>query len=405
MALASEDYATKAWVRFADLPALQHPAINFIQGSADAVDCENLTATIKQHGSSETTKVQYDYLVAASGLRRPWPVVPQSLTRPAYLKEAQANIDACKTAEHGVVIIGGGAVGVEMAAELKLVEPNTKVTLIHSRDRLLSAEPLPDEFKDAVAPLVREAGVELILGARVTSTVPSSSNNTVGTSTNTTTYTLTLSNNTTLTASHVLSAISHSTPTTSYLPPTSLDTEGFVKIAPTLHFTSDVPHARRHFAVGDLAAWSGIRRCGAAMHMGHYAAYNIHQQLLFDSASNTSRPSSAHTAGDDAAGKVQEKPRFLSLNEFPPVIGLAVGRKAITYGGPADGVKSGEDVEQLMFGGDLGWGICWRYLKLGETCPAPAPEPTVAPEDDAVAAMAEDLKIQSEGVPVVASAA
>lgn len=389
MALASDAYASKAWVKFEDLAALQHPAVKFVHGSVDAVDPETLTAQVKTHGSPQSSEVKYDYLVAASGLRRPWPVVPQSLTRSEYLKEAQSNIDACENAEHGVVVIGGGAVGVEMAAELKLVQPQTKVTLIHSRDKLLSAEPLPDDFKDAVAPLVRDAAVDLILGARVTATdrSPSDAN----------TQILTLSNNTTLKASHVISAISQPIPTTSYLPATALDAEGYVKIAPTLHFASDTTahHARRHFAVGDIAAWSGIKRCGAAMHMGHYAAFNIHQQLL--SSSRTSPAKALDVA----------KPAFMSLAEHPPVIGLAVGRTAVTYG-PADGVKSGADVEKIMFGGDLGWSICWNYLRLGERNPPPASAPVEELAELELREMDEKVVVEvavKEGARVVASAA
>jgi len=51
-----------------------------------------------------------------------------------------------KDVAQGVVVIGGGAVGVEIATELKVVMPDLKVTLVHSRNRLLSSEPLPDEF-------------------------------------------------------------------------------------------------------------------------------------------------------------------------------------------------------------------------------------------------------------------
>jgi NADH dehydrogenase FAD-containing subunit len=363
MALADEAYASKAWVKFQDLAALRHPAVNFIQGSIQTVNCEKLAANIKVHASGESVSQKYDYLVAATGLRRPWPVVPQSLTREAYLKETKANIDACKSAAHGVVVIGGGAVGVEMAAELKLVQPNTHVTLIHSRSQLLSAEPLPDTFKDAIAPLVCEAGVDsLLLSTRVNSITPSPTEPSL--------QLLTLSDSTTLTASHVLSAISHPTPTTTYLPAAALDTEGFVKIAPTLHFPSDTtspPNAtlsQRHFAVGDIAAWSGIKRCGAAMHMGHFAAYNIHQQLLEE------KYAASLDAEGNAAGRVY-KAKFMSLSEHPNVLGLAVGRKAITYS-EAEGVKSGEDVEKLMFGGDLGWSICWNYLGLGREDPGPA---------------------------------
>jgi NADH dehydrogenase FAD-containing subunit len=362
---------------------LKHHSVKFIQGSVQNVDCDGLAATIKLHGSDKSIQQDYDYLVAASGLRRPWPVVPQSLTRTEYLQEAHSNISATKSSEHGVVVIGGGAVGVEMAAELKMVQPNTKVTLIHSRDKLLSAEPLPDEFKSAIEPLVHEAGVDnLLLNTRVTSIDPlpcSSSDNA---------KLLTLSNGTTQTASHVISAISHPTPTTTYLPSSALDAEGYVRIAPSLHFPSDLAdttpaNARRHFAVGDIAAWSGIKRCGAAMHMGHYAAYNIHQQILYGDVVASS------SSSDCGSGSGKEgKAKFMSLEQFPNVIGLAVGKKAITYG-PADGVKQGEDVEKLMFGGDLGWSICWNYLGLGRENPPPAEEP--------VKGQAENLGLEQEG--------
>lgn len=334
-------------MKFDDIPALRHPAIKVIQGSIQSVDCENLTATISRYNNHDQQTVDYDYFIAATGLRRPWPVVPQSLTRDTYLKETQANIDAIESSRHGVVIVGGGAVGVEMAAECKMVQPSAKVTLVHSRDQLLSAEPLPDEFKDGVAPLVREAGVELILSQRVASTQSADTPNTTGS-----TQTLTLANGNTLQASHVLKAVSASVPTSRYLPAITLDAEGYVKIEPTLHFKSESPNSnlKRHFAVGDIALWSGIKRCGAAMHMGHFAAYNIHQGMI------------------SSQGNEVSKPKYMSLNEFPPVIGLAVGKKAISYG-PEQGVKMGEDVMALMFGDDLGWSICWNYLRLGEKNP------------------------------------
>ncbi len=50
----------------------------------------------------------YDYLICATGYRRIWPTVPQSLDRKSYLAEAQGHIDHVKAAEHGVIVIGGG---------------------------------------------------------------------------------------------------------------------------------------------------------------------------------------------------------------------------------------------------------------------------------------------------------
>lgn len=210
LALADEEYAAKAWVRFADIPALQLSHFRFLHGSVKSVDLERKTARYTPHGTTVTEALEYDYLVAATGLRRDWPSVPQARTREEYLEEARPHIEKVGRAEHGVAVIGGGAVGIEMAAELKMVHPHVNVTLIHSRDRLLSSEPLPDDFKDQTLDLLREAGVETLMGNRV---LDISSGPADGSKT------LHLSDNTTLTAREVLNAVSSPKPTTSYLPP------------------------------------------------------------------------------------------------------------------------------------------------------------------------------------------
>ncbi len=60
-----------------------------------------------------------------------------------------------------------GAVGIEMAAELKLAQPHVKVTLVHSRDKLMSAEGLPDSCKDKALELLLEGGVNVLLEHRM----------------------------------------------------------------------------------------------------------------------------------------------------------------------------------------------------------------------------------------------
>jgi NADH dehydrogenase FAD-containing subunit len=93
---------------FSAIPALQVPNLKIIQGSVSAVDCERKIAKIR---SREGEKEEgYDYLVAASGLRRVFPVVPQSLTQETYLAEAEAQIQAIEEAKEAIVVIGGGTV-------------------------------------------------------------------------------------------------------------------------------------------------------------------------------------------------------------------------------------------------------------------------------------------------------
>lgn len=82
------------------------------------------------------------------------------------------------------------------------------------------------------------------------------------------------------------------------------------------------------------------------MHMGHYAATNIYQQLLL-------------------ASKPDHKPEWKEIAEFPAMIALAVGKQAVIYS-PDSGTTWGEDGMKIMFGEDLGWTICWNHLGLGK---------------------------------------
>ncbi|KAH8589395.1 hypothetical protein B0O99DRAFT_692625 [Bisporella sp. PMI_857] len=334
LALAEKAYAAKAWQKFNNLAAFRTSELSYIQGSVVSVDCKSKIATIKAH-SGEELKESYDYLVAASGLRRAWPTVPQSLTQEEYIKETNAHIEKVENAKAGVVVIGGGAVGIEMAAELKLVQPDQKVTLIHSRAELLSSEPLPSSFKAQTLATLQETGVEVILNDRVVEQREVEGE-----------YELTLKDGKTFKTGHVIWAISKQVPTSTYLSDEVLNEEGYVKVSNTLNFLPAPPvtEHNNHFALGDIVLWSGIRRCGGAMHMGHVVAINIHQQLL--------------------AAQTGAAPKFRELAEFPAVIALAVGKKAVLYG-PAEGVTYGEKEMDMMFGNDLGWSICWNYLALG----------------------------------------
>lgn len=213
------------WVRYDDIPALQHPNVRWTQGSITKLDSDRHVAQVKDSKTGELVEHDYDYFIAATGLRRQYPVVPQEVTRKTYLDETGGHVGAVKSASEGVVVIGGGAVGIEMAAELKLTQPEAKVTLVQSRDKLLSAEPLPDEFKGAALEALKEMGVEIVLGrGRVTKTeiIPVDGK--------ASSQRLTLGDGTQLTASHVINAVSSQIPVTSYLPPSVLDNEGLVKI-------------------------------------------------------------------------------------------------------------------------------------------------------------------------------
>ncbi|KAJ3495516.1 hypothetical protein NLG97_g3340 [Lecanicillium saksenae] len=340
LALADSDYTKKAWVKFQDIPSLQRPDVKIVIGSVTTVDCASKTVTTIDAVTKVATEHRYDFFVAASGLRRVWPVVPQSLSRKQYLVEAAEHIHAVSNAQHGVVVVGGGAVGIEMAAELKLVHPRIDVTLAHSRAKLLSAEALSDECKDTALALLRESGVNVLMNHRL------SKSNRVDTMDGSTKYELEFANGHKMAASDVIMAVSQPASTATYMPTTALDENNMVKIKPNLTIVEGTPNDEYHFCAGDAAKWSGIKRCGGAMHGGHYVARNIHQTILRD------RVPGGHEI------------KYSELTEFPAVIGLAVGKKAVASS-PDTGTVSGEDVMQAYFRNDLGFDICWEYMQLG----------------------------------------
>ncbi|KAJ6121212.1 FAD-dependent pyridine nucleotide-disulfide oxidoreductase, partial [Penicillium sp. IBT 18751x] len=325
-ALACEKFASESWTRFQDIPALKSPNIKFIQGSVSSIDCAAKVAQILETETQSTRAEPYDYLVVGSGLRRAFPTVPRSIQRAKFLQEAKRHAGDIRNAREGVVIIGGGAVGVEMAAELKALVPEQKVTLIHSRKRLLSSEPLPDDFAERVETILHEMGVEVILEQRVVDTIA------VDADGERCAWRLTLSGGQQLTTGHVLSAVSRPIPTSTYLSPEALTDDGYVKVHSSLQFSGSVPNSEHHFAVGDVAAWNGIKRCGGAMHMGHYAGNNIYQHILAECGFG--------------------KPSYMTLSPFANMIGLALGHKAVSWT-PDEGTRHGADVLTSLFGEDM----------------------------------------------------
>lgn len=217
----------KFWVKYEDIPALQEPNIHVLHGSVKAVDPSSKTATVALHGSTEPTSLHYNYLVTATGLRRVWPVVPQSVRRKQYLFEVGDHLRNVQTAKHGVVVVGGGAVGIEMAAELKVLQPETEVTLVHSREHLLSAEPLPEETKVKALELLRESGVNVLMSHRLESATAVKTDDELSKCVE-----LAFTNGHKMRASEVVMAVSRSTPVTGFLPVEVLDEEGYVKINP-----------------------------------------------------------------------------------------------------------------------------------------------------------------------------
>lgn len=102
--------------------------------------------------------------VIATGTKLTPPSTLPASTKPdsvSYLqKHAQKVVRSSK-----IVIIGGGAVGVQMATDIKELYPEKSVTLVHSRAKLMNR--FNSALHDIIAERCRELGVQMILGSRV----------------------------------------------------------------------------------------------------------------------------------------------------------------------------------------------------------------------------------------------
>ncbi|EEY16943.1 conserved hypothetical protein [Verticillium alfalfae VaMs.102] len=343
LALASSDYAAKTWIKFRDIPALQRPNIRFVQGSLDKINTATKSATVLSHITKIPQDISYDFMVSATGLRRPWPVVPQSLLRKQFLLEAEEQIHAVHNAPDGVVIN------------------------------------LSDECKDVALDLTREAGVEVLLNHRVAETrkldVPEGSR---------TRYEVEFTSGEKRFASEVIMAVSRPVPSTGYLPAETLDEEGYAKVDSSL-FLEGVSNSDFHLVAGDACKWEGIKRAGGAMHMGHMAAINAHQRMIAILAKEKGQ---------------EHKPEFKVLEAFPPAIGLAVGKKAVAYG-PDMGTIHGEEVMEAYFRDDLGFTICYNWMGLGKS-PAEEEEAAVVAAETA-AKTAVDITEEATKVEEIAA--
>lgn len=82
------------------------------------------------------------------------------------LRNFQQRIKAAKN----LVVVGGGAAGVELATDAKDQYPDKNVTLIHSRDAVMNR--FGHDLQAGALAGLKDLGIEVILGERTTSETP-----------------------------------------------------------------------------------------------------------------------------------------------------------------------------------------------------------------------------------------
>ncbi|KAF9931930.1 Apoptosis-inducing factor 2 [Mortierella alpina] len=167
-ALVQKDFAKNLWIPYTNLFPAGSPH-KIVRAKVEHVLHDHVlvapTDTPSSDSSKPLQKIEFDYLVIATGSMIPSPAkwkVTSSAKGIELMDETRKDIEQCKR----IVVIGGGACGVELAGEIKYAFPDKSVTLIHDMPALVDYPKFPDSFKNEARRYLEKQGVEVILNER-----------------------------------------------------------------------------------------------------------------------------------------------------------------------------------------------------------------------------------------------
>lgn len=132
-------------------------AYQFVRGTVASIETNKVVLEDGSH-------IDYEYLVVATGSHARYPsklVAVDKVDAVQYFLSQQERI---KQAQN-IIIVGGGAAGMEIASDTKSKYPEKSVTLVHSRDRLLNT--FGPKLHEEAAKALNELGVKTLLNERV----------------------------------------------------------------------------------------------------------------------------------------------------------------------------------------------------------------------------------------------
>ncbi|CZR54216.1 related to Amid-like NADH oxidoreductase [Phialocephala subalpina] len=213
--------------------------------------------------------IPYSYLVIATGTKLTPPStipVEGKMNGVDYLqKHAQKVISSSS-----IVLIGGGAVGVQMATDIKELYPEKKVTLVHSRRNVMNK--FDSKLHNIIAERCKELGIQLRTGSRVK--VPQGGYPTDGSK-----FDVELEDGSKIPADFAIIATGQ-TPNSAVLrdlSPESIGKDDFIKVSKMLQIVDEkYPNI---FAIGDVAATGAHKAARPAARQATLVVQNVHHLL------------------------------------------------------------------------------------------------------------------------------
>ncbi|KAJ1643075.1 hypothetical protein LPJ64_005116 [Coemansia asiatica] len=284
--LTEPEYGAKLWTPYAEVAWLQHPSIKIHQASVTKIT----NTHVHTQTTADKTKVilPFDFLVICLGEGRFAPIGTAATSKSQFVEQINKTFGEIQAAR-SVAVVGGGAVGIEMAADVKCDFPEKQVTLVHSRPLLLPG-PFKDEFRGIVSDILRkDIGVKLSLANRVIAQSPRSPDMNEGSddpelvSSTATGAKLTLSNGSHLSADYVIRCLGTRRKLAGLvdLADKSIFDKTGIRVKDTMQV--DASGLDNIYACGDICSRDTVKLAGVAMYGGYIAGRNIARCILYGS--------------------------------------------------------------------------------------------------------------------------
>ncbi|KAI1317782.1 Apoptosis-inducing factor 2 [Mortierella claussenii] len=158
-ALVDEGFTDKIWLPYTKLfpKDSKHKRI---QGKLTEVHHDHVVLA-----SGES--IAFDYLALCTGSSNPAPAkfdVDTAEEAKSITRRTRAHIEN----SNNIVVVGGGACGVEQSAEIKTKYPQKNIYLLHATNKLVDYQGYAEDMKSAALTHLQELGVEVLLNERVT---------------------------------------------------------------------------------------------------------------------------------------------------------------------------------------------------------------------------------------------
>jgi apoptosis-inducing factor 2 len=291
---------------------------------ACVVEITNGHIDLDRHVEGFGSRVPYNFLVYALGAKLPGflstVVDSDKASSTSWICSLQAEI--IKSTK--VVVVGGGALGIQYASDIKDRFPEKSVTLIHSHNRFL---PLYDEkMHDKIHECLKALGVETVFNDRVTSSLNISQGQHFVTTRSGLRFECDLQLNCT--------GLSYNSGLLATLSPQSLDPKNqCLHVLPTMQLAD--PRYPNIFVIGDVADTTALKNAVSGWFQGEVVARNVtHLVRKIDSAPFPPPTPAISLPTNHGQMKVEVVDELESYTPGPPVIKLTLGRSTYLYQRP-----------------------------------------------------------------------